>query len=53
MNTTLIAYHGKTDLKADVVAEAIEHRKADQYRKGLYWDPEQQKGCSVLIVGQL
>lgn len=43
---TLIAYHGKDDLRAEVVAEMVAHAKADRLVQGHgYWDGG--KGCAV------
>jgi 3',5'-cyclic AMP phosphodiesterase CpdA len=41
----LLAYHGKPELKQQVLAEMREHRKADRLIKGWYW--QDGKGCAV------
>jgi hypothetical protein len=41
----LSAYHGKPELKQQVLAEMKAHRKADRLIKGKYW--EDGKGCAV------
>src|ERR1041385_984810 len=42
---TMLAYHGRNDLKAGVLAILAEHREADKLVKGRYW--EEGKGCAV------
>ena len=41
----LLAWHGDATLKKATVAEMAAHRKADNLRKGFYW--EGGKGCAV------
>ena len=42
---TLIAYHGKPEIKAKYIKRVQRHAKADQIIKGKYW--EDGKGCAV------
>ena len=42
----LLAWHGDATLKKATVAEMAAHRKADNLRKGFYW--EGGKGCAVM-----
>lgn len=43
--TTLIAFHGKKEIKDKYVAKLLAHEKADEIKKGYYW--ENGKGCAV------
>lgn len=45
VTTELVAYHGDHELKAAVLAEMAEHRKADVLIQGVYWD--NGRGCAV------
>jgi hypothetical protein len=42
-----LAYHGRAPLKAHYLGRAEFHEWIDAFEKGLYWDPEQRRGCAV------
>lgn len=43
----MLAYHAKPSLKDHYISAAEFHAWTDRYQQGLYFDPEQQRGCAV------
>lgn len=43
----MLAYHAKTDLKDHYLAAAEFHAWSDRYQQGLYFDPQNLRGCAV------
>jgi hypothetical protein len=44
---SLLAYHGRAQLKEHYLGKAEFHEWADAFEKGLYWDPQRRRGCAV------
>ena len=44
---SLLAYRGRAALKAHYLGKAEFHEWIDAFEKGLYWDPQQRRGCAV------
>jgi len=44
---SLLAYHGRAQLKAHYLGKAEFHEWIDAFEKGLYWDPQVRRGCAV------
>lgn len=47
MTTTLLAFHGKQTVKDFYLSRVTDHEIADQFIRGIYWDEDGHRGCSI------
>jgi len=43
----MISFHGRQDLKDQLVSNLLEHQRLDHFQQGIYWDNITQKGCDM------